>query len=197
MKNLEAVRKEILSRAQMLFARYGFDKTTLSEITSGKGRCKSSIYYHFKNKEDIFKGVVAMEFETMRKELEAIIEDGNYDPSTRFAAYISRRVELLDGATAYGYTVTTFSPLSKLLVTAARESFDKWEREFFDEVWSDTVSIGLIPQTITREAFSNTLSGLMKSLENQYYNASDKNSVKELCRTMTELLIHHNPILKK
>jgi len=193
MKNLDEAKKDILSYSQSLFARYGFDKTTLKEITSGYGRCKSSIYYHFKNKEDIFGEVVGMEFENIRKELSGILTHRNEDPASTFAEYIRRRIELLDRAVVYGNAMKSGSQMSRLLVGRARESFDRWEREFFDSVWSGITGAGIIPMTISREAFSNTLFGLLKGIEAQYFSTDDKASVRELCSTMTELLIHRNP----
>ena len=197
MKNLEDVRNDILSHAQSLFARYGFDKTTISDITAGGGRCKSSVYYHFKNKADIFRGVVRMEFDAIRQELDKVLEHRAEDPAKAFAEYIRRRIELLEVAVAYSNAVTGNSSLAKHLVEQERSDFDNWEKDFFGSVWRGTIDAGIIPPTISMEAYTNTLSGLIRGIETQYFNAEDKSSIIDLCSTMAELLIHRNPNFHK
>lgn len=51
----------ILQAAAECFARFGFDKTTLDDIGRRAGLNKASLYYYFKNKEDIFIAVVLHE----------------------------------------------------------------------------------------------------------------------------------------
>lgn len=48
---------EIQAQAQILFARYGYDKTSLSLIAEESGVKKQTIYSHFKSKEDLFRAV--------------------------------------------------------------------------------------------------------------------------------------------
>lgn len=48
---------EIQAQAQVLFARYGYEKTSLSFIAEESGVKKQTIYSHFKSKEDLFRAV--------------------------------------------------------------------------------------------------------------------------------------------
>ena len=48
----------ILSASQKRFGRYGLSKTTMNEIAADVNMSKASLYYYFKNKEDIFKAVL-------------------------------------------------------------------------------------------------------------------------------------------
>lgn len=50
---------EIQAQAQILFARYGYEKTSLSFIAEESGVKKQTIYSHFKSKEDLFRTVAA------------------------------------------------------------------------------------------------------------------------------------------
>ncbi|MEH6408672.1 MAG: helix-turn-helix domain-containing protein [Leeuwenhoekiella sp.] len=61
MKKLdESVRRNIIDASKTVFRKYGYAKVTMDDIakTSGKGR--STLYYYFKNKHDVF-AVVALE----------------------------------------------------------------------------------------------------------------------------------------
>lgn len=48
---------EIQAQAQILFAKYGYENTSLSFIAEESGVKKQTIYSHFKSKEDLFRAV--------------------------------------------------------------------------------------------------------------------------------------------
>ncbi|MBK8194584.1 MAG: TetR/AcrR family transcriptional regulator [Lewinellaceae bacterium] len=54
-------KEEILQAGRDCFARFGFDKTTLDDIGRIAGLNKASLYYYFRNKEEIFIAVVMAE----------------------------------------------------------------------------------------------------------------------------------------
>ncbi|MCB0577227.1 MAG: TetR/AcrR family transcriptional regulator, partial [Saprospiraceae bacterium] len=61
---------EILKAGSECFARFGFDKTTLDDIGRLAGLNKASLYYYFKNKEEIFIAVVLEETKTFIADLQ-------------------------------------------------------------------------------------------------------------------------------
>ena len=54
----DTVREEILTVAQDIFSRYGYKKTTLDDIAQAIRKGKSSLYYYFSSKEDLFQAVI-------------------------------------------------------------------------------------------------------------------------------------------
>lgn len=54
----EQTRQQIIEAATRLFARKGFYGTTISDLTQAVGLTKGALYYHFKDKDDIFFAVV-------------------------------------------------------------------------------------------------------------------------------------------
>lgn len=62
-------REEILRAGSECFARFGFDKTTLDDIGQLAGLNKASLYYYFKNKEEIFIAVVLAETQAFISDL--------------------------------------------------------------------------------------------------------------------------------
>jgi len=85
------VRSEILKTAQEMFARYGFKKTTMDDIARAMGRAKSSTYYYFKNKDELFQAVAGIEIAKVREELKKIT-DKQESPAKKFSAYIEARM---------------------------------------------------------------------------------------------------------
>jgi len=73
----EEVRIHIVGIARRIFTRYGFRKATMEEIASTSQMGKSSIYYYFKSKEEIFRAVVEFEAQMLKERLNRIIGKNN------------------------------------------------------------------------------------------------------------------------
>jgi len=74
MINKEEFRKKIILTAGQIFSHYGFKKTTMDEIAKALKMGKSSIYYYFQSKEEIFEAVVLYEANILRNELTTSIK---------------------------------------------------------------------------------------------------------------------------
>jgi AcrR family transcriptional regulator len=74
MVNKEAFRKKVIVTAGQIFSRHGFKKTTMDEIARALKMGKSSIYYYFRSKEEIFEAVVLHEAMILRNELTTAIK---------------------------------------------------------------------------------------------------------------------------
>jgi AcrR family transcriptional regulator len=61
MTKKEQVKLNIGTAAMQCFARFGLEKTTLDDIAKAVGLNKASLYYYYKNKEDIFLEVAIKE----------------------------------------------------------------------------------------------------------------------------------------
>lgn len=67
MKKDEAVKSEILERAEVLFQQYGLKKTTMDDIAEACKKAKSTLYHYFRSKEEVFDGVIRLELIKLRK----------------------------------------------------------------------------------------------------------------------------------
>ncbi|MDR3714854.1 MAG: TetR/AcrR family transcriptional regulator [Puia sp.] len=61
MNKKELVKEKIGKVAMQCFTKFGLDKTTLDDIAKAVGLNKASLYYYYKNKEDIFLEVAMKE----------------------------------------------------------------------------------------------------------------------------------------
>lgn len=57
----ELLRDEIIRAAQKLFKQFGLQKTTMEDIAKSMGRGKSTLYYYYKSKDEIFDAVIQQE----------------------------------------------------------------------------------------------------------------------------------------
>ena len=80
-------KEQILKIAQEVFSKYGYKKTTLDDIANAVRKGKSSLYYYFNSKEDIFQAVIMKEVDILKRELEKVVLR-NTDPVEKLRDYI-------------------------------------------------------------------------------------------------------------
>jgi len=59
----ELIREEVIAAARDLFQRYGLIKTTMEDISKAAGKGKSTLYYYYANKDEIFDTVIREDME--------------------------------------------------------------------------------------------------------------------------------------
>lgn len=97
-------REEILKIAREIFSKYGFKKTTLDDIASAVRKGKSSLYYYFKSKEDLFQAVILKEVEILAYELEIVI-NRNTDPVEKLRDYILTKLATFRGLANFYHAI--------------------------------------------------------------------------------------------
>ena len=77
----EKVKAAIIDAAAMVFQKWGLNKSTMEDIARAAGKGKSSLYYYYKSKEDIFYTVMVQSIgeliATSRSKVEAETSAGN------------------------------------------------------------------------------------------------------------------------
>ncbi len=80
-KEEKSVKEEILKTSEILFAKKGYDGTSVEEIAKKAKVTKSLIYYYFKSKKDIldtlFNNFESDLMEVKEKAFEILFSDGN------------------------------------------------------------------------------------------------------------------------
>ena len=119
----EEVRLRIIEVARNIFSHFGFRKTTMEEIAQAARKGKSSIYYYFDSKEDIFKAVVEKEAEELKETLRQEISEIN-DPIEKLKVYISARMRKLRELTNF-YTALKSDYLGSMaFIEEIRKKYD-------------------------------------------------------------------------
>ena len=92
MINKDEVRESVLKVSQEIFSRYGYHKTTMDDIARAMGKGKSSIYYYYSSKDDIFRAVVEKELEVLRLKIMSAL---SVSPGARekLKAYVVERMQ--------------------------------------------------------------------------------------------------------
>ncbi len=70
---MNKTKRLIFESAILVFSECGYNGSAMDEIASRAGVAKGTLYYHFKNKEDIFKFIITEGLNVMTEEIEEAI----------------------------------------------------------------------------------------------------------------------------
>ena len=92
-KTYEDQKMSVVQAAAQVIQQFGFVKTSMGDIAKALHMGKSSLYYYFTSKEDIFLEVLKKEVEELRGEFLRAVEV-EPTPERKFRAYILKRTEM-------------------------------------------------------------------------------------------------------
>jgi len=122
----DEVRDGIVKVAAKIFTRYGLKKTTMEKIARASKKGKSSIYYYFDSKEDIFKAVVEKEASELKKELYNEISRLE-DPIDQLKTYILFRMHKLKTLTNFHVALKSEYLIQYDFIEKIRKDYDRDE----------------------------------------------------------------------
>lgn len=129
---------QIIEAAGLTFGRFGFKKTTMDDIAFAAGKGKSSLYYYFKNKEEVFEAVVDQEALILKKEINAALAKPDSSVA-KLRTYITIRMHRFI-AKGNLYTalndnfLATFNFIEKI-----RNKHHDWEIEVIDSILKEGI----------------------------------------------------------
>jgi AcrR family transcriptional regulator len=126
MINKEEFRKKVVITAGQIFSRYGFRKTTMDEIARAMKMGKSSIYYYFESKEEIFEAVVRHEANILRNELTTAIKAED-SPIDKMKNYVFVRMKAFEKLSNYYNAIFDKNLDHFEFIETIREKYDREE----------------------------------------------------------------------
>jgi len=126
MINKEEFRKKVVITAGQIFSRYGFRKTTMDEIARAIKMGKSSIYYYFESKEEIFEAVVRHEANILRNELTTAIK-AEESPIDKMKNYVFVRMKAFEKLSNYYNAIFDKNLDHFEFIETIREKYDREE----------------------------------------------------------------------
>lgn len=138
MLDRDEVKDAIINAARHIFSRFGFRKTTMDEIALAMRKGKSSIYYYFTSKEEIYQAVVEKEASLLKKELAQAIEEVE-DPKDKLKVYVMTRMSTISKLANF-YNAIRDEYLSHLdFVNQVRVKYDKDEIQMVQHILDEGV----------------------------------------------------------
>jgi AcrR family transcriptional regulator len=179
----EKVKERIITVAQETFKKYGFRKTTMDEIAYAAGKGKSSLYYYFKSKEEVFRAVVELEAETLKRYIrEAITNETN--PGQKLKTYVVARMQGFKSMTNF-YIAVKDDFLSNLdFIEDVRKKYDREEIEIVSSIIQNGID-SYIYKKLDVPLTARTIVTIMKGLEIPLFMSEE---VKDIETNVDEIL---------
>ncbi|MGR3323087.1 MAG: TetR/AcrR family transcriptional regulator [Pseudooceanicola sp.] len=154
-------RKDEIARIAVgLFARHGFDGTSIRDIANAAGLTKPALYYHFQDKEALYEHLLVERMTRLIASVrEAVVAET--DPIARIRAYIATHAGRMD-QDRDGWLMSRQSFLAmhdvdrRQRVTGLRDEFERILRELFMEaIRSGSIDADTDPALVTRLVLSS------------------------------------------
>lgn len=178
-KNTNDIKDSIIGAASDVFKRYGFKKTTIDQIALTVKKGKSSLYYYFKSKEEMFEAVVQKEFRAFKKSiLKAII--GEKNPVKKLHTYFNKRLKIYKEFSNLMHALTDECLSYIPTIEKIKEEYNKTERIFIEHLLKEgknKKAINVKDSSQIAAFINQILNGIQKTPNNSPNN--DK-KIKEL-----------------
>ena len=171
-------KKRIIEIAEQLFAQYGFLKTTMEDIAKKVHMGKSSVYYYFKSKDDIFAEVIRKDTRIFQQKLDDAVSNAD-TPEKKIRAYVITRMTHLQDLSKFYSTLTDEYLDHYLFVEEVRKDFYEYESTVIKKLLEEGVEQNCfdVDNVVT---ISRMISIAIKGLEFPLFvEAKDYDPVKE------------------
>ena len=101
----EKIVNEIIEAAKVLFSQYGLKKTTMEDVGRASGKGKSSLYYYFPGKTELFEAVINDELRSMVQDIRKGI-NAETTSKGKLKAFLLIRLKLKEKLQNLGEVVT-------------------------------------------------------------------------------------------
>ena len=184
----EDVKKFIINVAQKTFSHFGFKKTTVDDIAQAARKGKSSIYYYFNSKEEIFEAVVEKEATTLITEILNEVNTTN-DPKEKIKKYILAR---MSGIKKLGNFydalksdfLSSFSSIEKL-----RIKYDNEEHNIIKKILQEGIEKDFFKIENTDKT-SKAIVTAMKGLEIPLIISDNENEIEDRLDDLLDILFY-------
>lgn len=187
------IKKRIMEISRELYSRYSFRKTTMNDIARELGMTKSSIYYYFGNKEEIFNQLISSDIEKWKKELSDFV--GRQDSvQEKLAAYITRKMEIVCSISDFYRSPIEEYHENFSLIEKLRAETDKEEIGIIKEILGEGNRQGVFNvQDIDMTALN--MLNILKGLEHYYIGRKKGRNLKKTMENMVSLFL--NGLIKR
>lgn len=179
------VKEEILKKANILFARYGYDKTTMDDIADAVGKRKGALYYYFRTKEEVFTEVIEREISALKQKVFESVK-GEKTAKGMLMAYVITRYKLLNKVASSYKTFREDYIRQFEFVQNLRRKFDIEEEKYIESILREGVRSGELKNieiSMTAESFVTA----MKGFEYKWSDESNFKYVEKVINTMLDI----------
>ncbi|MGD9992802.1 MAG: TetR/AcrR family transcriptional regulator [Salinivirgaceae bacterium] len=158
----DTMRNQVLKVARDIFTKYGFKKTTIDDIARELQKGKSSLYYYFTSKEELYKAVLDQEAGELKDQILGELAKTD-NAREKVSLYIKSRLEGIKKlGNLYDFRKSQYLSLDNAV--ALREKYDKLELDIIRNLLEYGVAKGSF-SIENIEATATTMLIIVKGLE--------------------------------
>lgn len=189
----DLMQEQILSAARELFQKFGRDKVTMDDVAKAIGKGRSSLYYYYKNKDEVWVAVMTTELEEVLSAILQAVKDAPTLEEKLFAFCITKLKMMRKKRALYHITVATSRDASANVKSnpARRKAHLKKESLILNQILSDGMNDGELQKLDKKEqdilvfVLISGLHGLEKEMEiEKGYN------LEPAIRTLTNMILN-------
>jgi AcrR family transcriptional regulator len=129
----ELIRVEVLKASRTLFQRFGLFKTTMEDIAKAVGKGKSTLYYYYESKDEIFDAVIREDMQEVFSQVKAAVEKACTAEEKLRMFTISKIRAINQKANLYGIVFGEISE-NPQLIKGLKKNFEAQELELLRDI---------------------------------------------------------------
>ncbi|MFT3737624.1 MAG: TetR/AcrR family transcriptional regulator [Breznakibacter sp.] len=181
-------REQLLDAAQKTFAQFGYKKTTLDDIAKLFGKGKTSIYYYFQGKDEVYRAVLERE---MGISLGAINQniDTFHASTEKVKAYVATRMVSIGSAPVLFDASTNDATKHLPVVSSVMLQFDKARQDKLQRILEEGMENGSFKEMDAQLA-SMAIETALKGLELHFSNGAGPDNIDQRIDNLMQLLFY-------
>ncbi len=188
MLDRDEIKEAIVNVARHIFSKFGFRKTTMDEIAIASRKGKSSIYYYFASKEEIFQAVVEKEASIFKQELISTINEAD-SPAQKLKAHVLVRMRTMEKLANF-YSAIKDDYLSHLdFIEKIRKKYDLEEIQMMENILREGVQNNMFEIDDTRLAAIAIVTAL-KGMEIPLFWGVEEKDIERRLDHLIQILFH-------
>lgn len=134
-------REMLMEKARQLFAKHGFENTTMNDIAEASHRGRRTLYTYFSNKKDIYNACIQAELENMYERLQETVNK-EHTATDKLMLFFATRLEIIKEVVTRNGTLRGDFFRDIFRVENVRKTFDKQEIQFLKMILDEGLESG-------------------------------------------------------
>lgn len=180
-------RKEnIISAAKKLFSRFGLEKTTMEDIAKATKKAKSSLYYYFKGKEEVFAEVINREMHALKILVMEAVKTEN-SSHAKLKKFVSIRMKYLKQKADHYTSIRDEYLKHYEFIEKLREEYSDWEISTIKSILQYGVEKGEL-ELANLDLISKSIFFAVKGLEYPWIVNLNQKEIEESVNNLFDVL---------
>ena len=134
--SISKTRQKLVDVARQLFAKNGFENTTMNDIALSSGKGRRTLYTYFKSKEEVYYAVIESELERLSDKLDEVAAK-KIRPQDKIIELIYPHLSMIKETVVRNGNLRAEFFRNIWMVEKQRKNFDEDEIELFRKVYSE------------------------------------------------------------